>query len=234
METSFTITPGIERRLGDWIKLAQAQADKQISKPCVTISREYGCQAYPAAEALVNRFNNNPGRKGEPWVVLDRKLLEKIAEESGLSHADLNYAVKSHPLFDSLASLFMGKHTVEPYEVFTYIRRAVRHFATVGNSIIIGRGGACLTNDMKNCLHVRLIAPMEFRVEKVSKVFKIDTEEAYRKIRDQQQIRDDFTYHFTKMNPVDPQHYHLLINNAQYNPEEIAEIIEYCLGKLKY
>ena len=48
--------------------------------------------------------------------------------------------------------------------MFRFIRRAVRHFAQNGNSIIVGRGGAVLIQDLENCLHVRLYASLEFHL----------------------------------------------------------------------
>ena len=77
-------------------------------------------------------------------MVLDRKLLETIAKQSGFSETDIQHAELQNPVLHSMFSLFHDSESAEPREVFRFIRRAVRHFAQNGNSIIVGRGGGGL------------------------------------------------------------------------------------------
>ena len=73
-------------------------------------------------------------------MVLDRKLLETIAKQSGFSETDIQHAERQNSVLHSMFSLFHDSESAEPHEVFRFIRRAVRHFAQNGNSIIVGRG----------------------------------------------------------------------------------------------
>jgi len=58
LKTPYKIPSGIEKRLQTWNEWAQRQAkDDKTLKPCITISREFGCQAYPLAETLHKRMN---------------------------------------------------------------------------------------------------------------------------------------------------------------------------------
>ena len=58
MSQNFTITPGIEQRLASWNEHLRKQKQEAAGlRPCITLSREFGCQAYPVAEALQNLFN---------------------------------------------------------------------------------------------------------------------------------------------------------------------------------
>ena len=72
-------------------------------------------------------------------MVLDRKLLETIAKQSGFSETDIQHAERQNPVLHSMFSLFHDSESAEPHEVFRFIRRAVRHFAQNGNLIIVGR-----------------------------------------------------------------------------------------------
>ena len=80
MSQNFTITPGIEQRLASWNEHLRKQKQEAAGlRPCITLSREFGCQAYPVVEALQNLFNRKKLFGGN-WMVLDRKLLETIAK----------------------------------------------------------------------------------------------------------------------------------------------------------
>jgi cytidylate kinase len=225
MKTLYKIPSGIEKRLQTWNEWAQRQVkDDKTLKPCITISREFGCQAYPLAETLHKRLNKLAEGK-EEWTMLDRLLLEKIAKESGYSKPELEYVTKVNPTFRSMISTFMGKEHAEPFEVFTYIRKTIRYFAKAGNSIIVGRGGVCLTQDLPNVLHVRLVAPLSFKLGIIMRILDLTENEAREHIEARQGERDNFTRHFTKMDLTNPHLYHLIINNDKSTLEQIADII---------
>ena len=57
--------------------------------PFITISREYGCQGYPVAEALQERLNALTSEK-YPWGIFDKEVIRKVAEEHELSEALAN------------------------------------------------------------------------------------------------------------------------------------------------
>lgn len=225
MKAPYRLIPEIEKRLNAWNEWAVRQArEKETPKPCVTISREFGCQAYPLAEALHARLNAEAASKAE-WTVLDRLLLEKIAQKSGYAKAELEYITHVDPTFQSMITTFMGREHADPFEVFFYIKKTVRYFAKAGNSIIVGRGGVCLTQDLPHVLHVRLTAPMAFKLKIIMAYMGNSEEEAREHIEARQSERDEFTRHFTKMDLADPHLYHLLINNEKFTIPEITDIV---------
>lgn len=232
MAVHFTITPGIENRLRAWYEMARRQPkEKKSLKPCITISREFGCQAYPLAETLHKRLSDLADSE-EKWIMLDRLLLEKIAEESGYAKSELEYITHVNPTFQSMITTFMGQEHAEPFTVFFYIRKMVRYFAKAGNSIIVGRGGVCLTQDLPNVFHVRLVASLSFKVGIIMKNLNLTEQEARKHIKPRQFERDEFTRHFTKMDLSNPHLYHLLINNEKFTIGQIADIIIERIGKL--
>ncbi len=227
MPISLTITPNIDNRLSAWMNVAQASPKKEIN-PCITISREYGCQAYLTAQALEARLSSH-NNSDQEWITLDRKLLEKIAEESGYSKTTLEQARDMNPIWEAAVSMFMGKHRAEPYEVFNYLKKAIRHFAQNGNCIVIGRAGANITQDLSNCLHLRLVAPLKFRVRNIMETMDLSEEDARAQIEDHQHQRDEFVRKFTEVSPEQAHLYHLVLNNAHHTPEQIAELVEHAM-----
>ncbi|MBF0277107.1 MAG: cytidylate kinase-like family protein [SAR324 cluster bacterium] len=226
MTLDFTITQGIENRLSAWNKHAKNQNQaKKKSSPCVTLSREFGCQGYAAAAALEKRLNIGKSEE-EKWITLDRKLLEKIAEDSGFSKQDVQNIGDVHPIWQATLNMFAGKHSAEPYEVFSYLKKAVRYFAKTGNCIIVGRAGGIITQDLKNCIHIRLVAPLEYRIKYTMEAFNLSETESRKLIASSQKQRDAFVHNFTNVYQNTTTLYHLVINNEKHSPEQIAEIIE--------
>jgi len=225
MKTHFTIPPSIEKRLQAWNEwaLRQAKEDKQPN-PCITISREFGCQAYPLAEKLHKKLNK-PKKSGKEWTVLDRLLMEKIAEESGYAKSELDYITQVNPTFQSMITTFMGREHAEPFQIFKYIRKTVRYFAKAGNCIIVGRGGVCLTQDLPNVFHVRLVAPLPFKISIIMKGLELTENEAREHIEAMQGKRDDFTLHFTKMDLSNPHLYHLIVNNERSTIDQMSDMV---------
>lgn len=225
MKTHFTITPGIENRLRAWVGFTKRGVlSEKAVRPCITISREFGCQAYPLAETLFKRLHKETPEEAQ-WVVLDRLLLEKIAQESGYSKTGLEYTTQASPLFETLVNTFMGEEHADPFVVFKYIKKTVLYFARAGNSIIVGRGGVVLTQEMPHALHVRLMAPMAFKVKIIMQGLGMSEEEARTHIYARQGERDDFIKHFTTVDLSDPHLYHLLINNEKFSIDDMADII---------
>lgn len=218
---SFTLTPGIEQRISNWQK--EAEEAKTEPSPCITLSREFGCEAYPVAEKLQQKLSSNTHAD---WLVLDAQLLDKIAKESGYFTADTEHSGDMNPFFHSLVSMLMGTQHLKQFETFPYIKQAIHHFAQAGNCIIIGRGGVNVTRHLTNCIHVRLIAPLEFRIKKRMELQGLDRSEAIQMIKERQMLRDEFINSFTGSTVNDPALYHLVINNEKYIPDQIANIIE--------
>jgi len=219
------IPPSIEKRLQVWTDWAERQKHSPItSYPCITLSREYGCQAYKLAETLIQKLNAYLP-EGEEWSVLDRYLLEKIAQNSGYSEAELNYLTLTSPGFQSMMANLSGPVAVNPSKAFTFIKETIRSYAKTGNCIIVGRGGVCITQDLPRVLHVRLVAPLDFKVGHIMKSMNLTKEAAKAIIRDRQGERNAFILHFTKLNNTDPGLYHLILNNDKSSIPEMAETI---------
>jgi len=225
MKQHFSIPSSIEKRLNVWTEWAEKQGTpSQGMKPCITISREYGCQAYRLSEAVLQRMNEH-APEGEEWTMLDRLLLDKIARESGYSKSELNYATHSNPAFRSMFANLMGPDTAKPEKAFTHIKRVIAYFALAGNSIIIGRGGVAVAQNLPNTIHVRLIAPMEFKVRNLMNSMGLTSEEAAKRIIERQKERDKFIKHFTHLDLSDPGLYHLILSNDKSTIREMAEMV---------
>lgn len=225
MATTTLWDPHVEARFLAWQKMVQAQEARHAKPgPCITISREFGCQAYPVAEALVKRLN--AGQEDTHWTVVDKQVLEEVAKISGYSVDQLEKSRDTPPFLKAIFSMFLDDSRAEETEIFAYTRTAIQNFAKRGNCILIGRGATLVTQNLPNCLHFRLVAPLSFRVQKIMNGHGLSETEARDYIKLHQKLRDDFTNRIGGGRLDDPQLYNLIVNNERLPAEKIAELIE--------
>lgn len=215
--------PQLEAKLHAWHQM-QMIADKEKPAPCITISREFGCQAYPLAEELIRRFNARVA--GNPWVVIGRQLIEEVSELSGFSVDQIEKSQDTPASLKSIFSMFLDNSRAEETEVFTHMKSVIRTFAERGNCVIVGRGAVCVTQDLRNCIHLRLVAPYDFRLKNIMKCHNLDEKEAGKFVELHQQQRDDFVRRFTGDDIDNSRLFHLVLNNARMSIADIATIVE--------
>ena len=209
-----------------WHRQAQARkAQGESEGPCITISREFGCQAYPLATELARRL-------GESWSVIDREILEEVARVSGFTIEKIEKSRDTPAVLKAIFAMFLDDSHAEETQLSTHLRRAICKFATTGNCIIVGSGGVVTAPKMKNIFHLRLVAPLEFRINKVMASRDMDQVQAANFVNLHQKQRDDFVTRLAGSRVDDPLLYHLVLNNNLLNPEQMAAIVEKSLEQL--
>ncbi|SHI56052.1 Cytidylate kinase-like family protein [Malonomonas rubra DSM 5091] len=223
-------TPQQEAKLLAWHQIQQI-ADAKKPAPCFTVARDFGCQAYPLAEELVKRLNARVA--GEPWVVIGREILDEVARLSGFSVEQIEKSQDTPNSLKAIFSMFLDSSLAEETEVFAHMRNVIRSFAKRGNCVLVGRGAVFAAAGLPNCIHLRLVAPYEFRVNKIMKSHGLSEAEAKDFIELHQKQRADFIKRFSgHEQPDDPVLYHMVLNNGLFSIVEMAEMIEEHMIKL--
>jgi cytidylate kinase len=232
--TERLLIPGVEARLGSLLEFNRryllkktARAAAELSRPTITLSREFGCEAYPVAGHLKDMLEK---KSGENWIVMDKGVLEEVAGNHNLSEDILKgLGEKSRFLEEILATFSPSWKTEKDY--FRLICRHMVSLAEKGNVILIGRGGAIITQGLGNCFHFRMYASQKFKVNSISKRLNIQGSEAEAIIYKKQKQRDAFIRDFLDRDARDMNLYNLVINNDRNSAEKAAKTIaEYVLG----
>jgi len=197
---------------------------KEKSKPFVTISRQYGAGAYDVGEKLVTLLNERM-KPEHAWAAYDRKLLNKVEDDLGLS--DSLAGTLTDNARSKLTDLIQTTFSKFPPQVAVYRRLVenVRTLAVNGNVVIIGRAGNIITRDMANGFHIRVVAPLSQRVERVSKIKGCHLKEAEQIILENDDKRDGFIKEYVKFDNRDPLNYNLVLNMGMLSVDEAAGII---------
>jgi hypothetical protein len=214
--------PSIERRLNNLTAMSKKWADGAENKPhpTITLSRRYGCEAYPLAETLAEMLQKSTG---EIWNIYDKALLEKVSMDEQLSMEILKNMEMHSKFNDYLASLSLAH---KPYPVvFQTVMKHMLQVAVMGNAIIVGRGGVIITQKLTNCYHFRLEADFKFRTASIARRMEISAEEAKKMVKENQDLREHFIREYLGVEDSHIWLYDAMYNNARHTQGEIARSI---------
>ena len=198
--------------------------EKKQAPPFLTLSREYGTNGYEIAESIITIINEDNESK-LPWAAYDRKLLNKIMEDMGLS--EQLAATLTGNARKKMTDLFQTSFSSFPPQVAVYRKLAetIRLLAINGNVAIVGRAGNRITRDMKSGYHVRIVAPTEWRINNLKTKYEMTRKEAETLIKEKAKARSGFMQEFVKFDTEDSHNFDMVINIANHSKEEVSHII---------
>ena len=220
------LVPSVEMRLRSLLEINRRRDENAASRgkirPTITISREFGCEAYPMTVILKEIMEK---KTGQPWAIMDKALLDEVAKNHQLSE-ELVHSLgeKKSRIMDEVLATF-SPHWKSDNDYFRLLCKHVFSLAEKGNSIIVGRGSAITTQQLKNCYHFRMYASHAFKVTSIAKRLDISREEAERVVEKNQKQRYAFIHDYFNIDPRDLRFYHLVFNNDKNLPERIARMI---------
>ena len=218
------LTPAVEQRMKAYHELSD-RAKSLIAgaplKPTITITREFGCEAYPVAEELVKLAEQITGEK---WLLADISLLDAVAKEHHIPE-DVMFSLGNKPrwLDDMFATL--SPHWKTDADYYRLLCEQVVAIATAGNAIIVGLGAPIIARSMENCTHFRLIADQDFKIRSIARRMKISKQEAEIMVIDEQKARDKVIRKLLDADEHDPLYYHAIFNNGKVRNQQIAKMI---------
>ena len=192
--------------------------------PFITLSREFGCDGLALAEMLQDLLNARC-RSFFAWVAYDRELLDKVASELHLARGlvetlDGQRRSEMRELFDTI----LNPRASEPV-VIRKLAELIRTLAIHGHAIIVGRGSHLITQDLRNGLHVRLVAPRDWRTHQIALARNLTEPEALKIVEENERGRDRYIKTFFSDAPTHPFSHDLTIDNSRFNLAQIAEIV---------
>lgn len=204
------------------------EAKKSIEtgvRRAVTISRQTGCGAFAIAESLARYLQERSPKGACPWTVFDRNLIDKVLEDHNLPACLAKFLPEDRvsELEDFLGEIFAVRPPART--IILQTAETILKLAALGNVILIGRGGNMITAKLSNVIHVRLVAPLEKRIEYAHKEYNM-SEAAARKFCMTEDIgRERYLKKYFNADINDPLLYHMIINTAQLNQTVIIKLI---------
>lgn len=117
-----------------------------------------------------------------------------------------------------------GSRLLDHEECLRFTQIVLRKLAQRGRVILIGRAGMMVLRDMP-ALHVRLVAPLQWRVQRLAQMEAMPLEKARQKVLAEDKRRAEYIRQFYKVDWNEPTLYHLTLNVAELGIETTAYLI---------
>ena len=199
--------------------------DKSRKPPTVTISRQAGCGALSVAEKLTALLQARSPKGSPPWTVFDRNLMEKVLKDHNLPERLAKFLPEDRmtELQDVMDEVF-GLHPPS-WTVVHQITETILQLAELGGVILIGRGGNVITAKLPNVFHVRLVAPLDNRVQHAQEYYNMTKKAAREFCIKEDRGRQRYLKKYFDADVNDPLLQHLTINTALVSYDEAARMI---------
>jgi len=204
------------------------QVQKSEPGPVITISRDTGCSASVISKILYDQiqlnFYNNKLITG-PWKLIDKEVLHIAAQTLEVNPYELNYVFKGiektaiTEVLESLSSRYYHSDK----KVKRIIDNVVHGMAERGHVIFLGRGSVAITRNMQNALHVRFVAPLEWRITQVANRFNLTQAKAATFVKESDERRTKLIECFG--GKYDNSLFDVTYNTATLTQEEIVDQI---------
>lgn len=201
-------------------------ADDTLSRPrAVTISRQAGCGAVVVAEGLARYLQAGGPAEAPPWTVFDRNLMEKVLEDHNLPARIARFLPEDRTtqLHDIMGELF-GVHPPS-WTAIQQTAETILRLAELGRVILIGRGAHVVTARLADMFHVRLVAPLEVRVEHAHEFYGMTKSKAREFCLREDRGRKRYLRRYYHVDVDDPLYYHLVINTSMVSYDDAARLI---------
>jgi len=207
----------------------------------ITISKQHGAGGKAIALALARELG---------CEVVDKSLIIKVAQQArvGTDRVEnfdqehynsidkyLNGIFLANPAlfgpgsFDfpitSSAGLMADQEFFNAQKYLTMTQALIKELYQKGNVVLVGRGGQVLLADQPDCLHLRLCAPLEYRIKRVMEKAGVSEKEAGEKIHARDRSRASYIKDHYQRDWNDPGLYHLTINTQRVPVETITALV---------
>lgn len=192
--------------------------------PVITISRAAGCFVQTMATDLTIKLNEI--QKTKKWNLISKEVLHESAEKLSMHPKKIKsvFKVQDRSLLDDIMHGFLSKDYQLERKVRNTVINVIHRFGIEGYSIIMGRAGSIICSDIDESLHIRIEAPLEWRIKKVMRNRNLTKNEALSFIINTENDRKNFKRSI-KGKEVEIDDYDITINQSKFNDQEIIELI---------
>ena len=199
------------------------EESKQIGLPFITISREHGCQG----NTLAHMINAELLKYNQHWDILNKEILHETAHELNLSPEHVHKVATGldRTDIDEIINSFSVKYYKSDRKVRRTIAMVVETRAQAGKVIIVGRGGAAIAENMKSGIHIRLRAPISYRLNNMMERKGLSREEAFATLSKVDLKRFKFQRDFTKDHGDINELFDVTFDCSKITLEEITKMV---------
>jgi cytidylate kinase len=197
----------------------------------ITISRQYGA----GGSAVAARVAATLG-----WRVVDNELVERVAARAGLTPEDVAQREERVSTFiERLARTVVAATpelvvppdaagtapTLSEADLARLTERVVEEVAAEGRVVLVGRAAPAVLARERDAIHVKVVAPRDWRIRAVVERLGVSAEEAAGLTDETDRNRGRYHRQHYHRDWGDPVNYHLVLNTAALGLDGAAEVI---------
>jgi cytidylate kinase len=183
--------------------------------PYLLISREKGAGGRQVANLIGQKLG---------WQVFDRQIVDAIAERTRMRQQLVeNLDEKTRGGLEEFLRDVLTRE-IGSTDYLRHLRQVLLALGQQGDMVIVGRGAEYIL-PIKFGLRVRMVAPIDVRVDRIAKVNGLTPEAAHALVAKVDQERKDFVYGSFQKNMGDPLLYDLVVNTGALSVEGTVEIV---------
>jgi len=195
----------------------------------ITISRQFGAGGSAVAQRVATELG---------WSLVDNEFVEQVAQRAGLPPQEVAEREERVLSFLDRLSLTLASSAPELFppetgtaedkdevKVTRMTERLVAELAEEGRAVLVGRAAPAVLGQTGDALHVKLVAPVEFRLEQVCQRTPCDSEEAQERMERTDKNRARYHKKYYDRDWDDPANYDMVLNTGRLGFDGAVDVI---------
>lgn len=186
----------------------------------ITISREFGSGGRTIGKQVAASLGIH---------FYDSELIEKIAEESGLAQSYVeNFSEESEQkssILMGFSKWAIGYGTSLSDQLYLAQSKVIRELAQKHPCVIVGRCADYILRDRTDCLNVLIHADMDFKVQRIIRLYGEREDTPAKRIEDKEKRRKAYYKYYTNRPWGQAQNYHLCLDSSVIGIDRCTDII---------
>jgi cytidylate kinase len=195
----------------------------------ITISRQYGAGGSEVARLVAAELG---------WSVVDNDIVDRVAERAGLAPEVVARQDERIPGFvERLAQALMAssqEYAVaelglavreEQPSIVRITEMVVQEIAAEGRVVLVGRAAPAVLGTRHDALHVKLVAPRDFRIRLAQEAEGLDARTAAERLDETDANRARYHREHYGRDWGDPAHFHMVLNTGLLGLDGATRII---------
>lgn len=203
----------------------KAKSQKRgVGNPFLTISRQYGCMALETGLRFAERLNALEASE-TIWTLYEKEIVSRIACDMKMSNRLAGLLTSgTRSKIARYMDVHLEKWPVED-DVFQNMVRVIRSICEKGHAVVVGRGACKIAEDLAKGFHIRIVAPLPWRVQQVASFYELSEEDAARRIRLFDAERAAFFRKYFDEDIENPNLYDMVLNQGRISMDLIVDLV---------
>jgi cytidylate kinase len=197
----------------------------------ITVSRQFGAGGAQVAARVARALG---------WRVVDNELVDRVAARAGMAPEDVAQLEERGTTFvERLARTLVAATpellvpveaggTAPPMSEADLVRvteLVVEEVAAEGKIVLVGRAAPVVLAREREAIHLKVVAPRDWRIRAVAERLGISSEEATTMTDETDKNRARYHRQHYQRDWADPANYHIVLNTAALGLDGAAEMV---------